>query len=210
MTRCGTLVAVAEDEQLGRRAANRRATRAALLSAARELFEAKGFSATTVRDIADAAGVTERTFFRYFAVKEDLIVDHVLAWVPRLRAAVLARPATEPPLTAIRHAMRDTKPMSASQPPADLSLDRLGASASGSLQRRLENDLTEVVAQRLAATGILTEAEYGFQAEVLARTAVAVLRSAVIRDSELRAADAPDRPSIATLVDQAFEALPAG
>jgi hypothetical protein len=100
--------------------------------------------------------------------------------------------------------------MSASQPPADLSLDRLGASASGSLQRRLENDLTEVVAQRLAATGILTEAEYGFQAEVLARTAVAVLRSAVIRDSELRAADAPDRPSIATLVDQAFEALPAG
>lgn len=201
---------MAEDEQLGRRAANRRATHAALLSAARELFEAKGFSATTVRDIADAAGVTERTFFRYFPVKEDLIVDHVLAWVPRLRAAVLARPAAEPPLTAIRHAMRDTKPMSASQPPADLSLDRLGASASGSLQRRLEKDLTEVIAERLAAAGTLIEAEYGFQAEVLARTAVAVLRSAVIRDSELRAAGAPDRPNIATLVDQAFEALPAG
>jgi AcrR family transcriptional regulator len=206
MTLCGTLVGVADNEKPGRRAAHRRATRTALLSAARDLFAARGFEATTVRDIADAAGVTERTFFRYFAVKEELIVDHVLAWVPRLRAAVLARPSAEPPLTAIRRAMSDAKPMSGgSQPSGGLSLDRLGASASGSLQRRLEHDLTEVVAQRLGAQ---TEAT-GFQAEVLARTAVAVLRSAVIRDSELRAANAPDRPTIAALVDQAFGALPA-
>jgi AcrR family transcriptional regulator len=210
MTRCGRLPGVADEEGPGRRATHRRATRAKLLSVARELFAAKGFQATTVRDIADAAGVTERTFFRYFAVKEELIVDHVLAWVPRLRAAVLARPATEPPLTAIRRAMRDTKPMSASQPAvADLSLDRLGASASGSLQRRLEHDLTEVVTERLAAQpGGAPAGARGFRAEVLARTAVAVLRSAVIRDSELRAADTPNRPTIATLVDQAFDALP--
>jgi AcrR family transcriptional regulator len=200
---------VADNEKPGRRAAHRRATRTALLSAARDLFAARGFEATTVRDIADAAGVTERTFFRYFAVKEELIVDHVLAWVPRLRAAVLARPSAEPPLTAIRRAMNDTKPMSGgSQPSGGLSLDRLGASASGSLQRRLEHDLTEVVAERLAVQAG-PSAVTGFQAEVLARTAVAVLRSAVIRDSELRAANAPDRPTIATLVDQAFDALPA-
>jgi hypothetical protein len=105
--------------------------------------------------------------------------------------------------------MRDTKPMSASPPAADVSLDRLGASASGSLQRRLERDLTEVVAERLATQPEAPDGVAGFQAEVLARTAVAVLRSAVIRDSELRAADVPDRPTIAMLVDQAFDALPA-
>ena len=35
-----------------------------------------------MRDIADAAGVTERTFFRYFAGKEELILDDVLEWLP--------------------------------------------------------------------------------------------------------------------------------
>jgi AcrR family transcriptional regulator len=207
LTRCGTLVGVTEDAGLGRREANRRATRAALLTAARDLFADKGFDATTVRDIADAAGVTERTFFRYFAVKEDLIVDHILAWVPQLRAAILARPATEPPLTAIRHAMRDTKPMSTGRSIGGLSLDRLGESASGSLQRRLENDLTEAFAERLHARD-RAHPDAEFEAEVLARTAVAVLRSALIRHARLRDDDTPDCPSIANLIDKAFAALP--
>ncbi|KQQ52618.1 TetR family transcriptional regulator [Plantibacter sp. Leaf314] len=44
-----------------------------LESAAMELFAERGFSATTVPDIAEAAGLTTRTFFRHFADKRDVL-----------------------------------------------------------------------------------------------------------------------------------------
>ncbi|WP_440710715.1 TetR family transcriptional regulator [Herbiconiux sp. YIM B11900] len=44
-----------------------------------ELFEAKGFEATTAEDIATAAGISRRTFFRYFPVREDVLFsDHAV------------------------------------------------------------------------------------------------------------------------------------
>lgn len=47
-------------------------TRDELTHIALELFAAKGFDATTIDDIAAAAGIGRRTFFRYFASKNDL------------------------------------------------------------------------------------------------------------------------------------------
>jgi AcrR family transcriptional regulator len=48
------------------------ATKAALLRAAQELFTERGYERTTVRDIADRAGVNQALLFRYFGNKEDL------------------------------------------------------------------------------------------------------------------------------------------
>ncbi len=48
------------------------ATRAALLSAAQELFAERGFERATVRDIAARAGVNQALLFRYFGTKEEL------------------------------------------------------------------------------------------------------------------------------------------
>jgi mycofactocin system transcriptional regulator len=48
-------------------------TRADLEVAAFELFSLRGFEATTVEDIASAAGIGRRTFFRYFASKNDVV-----------------------------------------------------------------------------------------------------------------------------------------
>jgi len=48
-------------------------TRLALAEAAVRLFREKGYTATTVDDIAAAAGCSARTFFRYFATKEDVL-----------------------------------------------------------------------------------------------------------------------------------------
>src|SRR5690242_16988013 len=53
-------------EPVGRREAGKQARRAALTAAAHRLFAEHGYEATTVRDIAAAAGLTERTFYRYF------------------------------------------------------------------------------------------------------------------------------------------------
>jgi AcrR family transcriptional regulator len=48
-------------------------TRQRLLDAANRLFRARGYAATTAAAIAEDAGVTERTFFRYFPTKADVL-----------------------------------------------------------------------------------------------------------------------------------------
>jgi AcrR family transcriptional regulator len=53
------------------------ATRRALLDAARELFATDGFDATTVRAVADRAGVNQALLFRYFGNKEGLFAEAV-------------------------------------------------------------------------------------------------------------------------------------
>jgi AcrR family transcriptional regulator len=61
-------------------------------NAAIDLFGKKGFDKTTVDDIAAAAGVSQRTFFRYFSSKSDLMGQGVLTYGERLRAAIKASP----------------------------------------------------------------------------------------------------------------------
>ena len=58
---------------LGLRARNRARTYAEIADAALDLFERQGYDATTVDQIATAAGVSPATFFRYFATKEDVL-----------------------------------------------------------------------------------------------------------------------------------------
>ena len=57
----------------GLRAAQKEMTRRLLLSTALELFESKGFAATTVDEIAAAAGTTRVTFYAYFPSRSDLM-----------------------------------------------------------------------------------------------------------------------------------------
>ena len=55
------------------------ATRRDLAEAATDLIIRKGYSSTTVADIAQEAGVGRRTFFRHYPTKEDVILQSVLA-----------------------------------------------------------------------------------------------------------------------------------
>ena len=69
------------------------------------LFTERGFDDTTVEDIASEAGVSRRTFFRYFDTKADVLwhaFDHEVA---TLRAAFAATPTEQPLLDAIRTAV---------------------------------------------------------------------------------------------------------
>ena len=89
-----------------RRERKKRQTRDALVHAALTLFDAKGYEHTTVREITDAVDVSERTFFRYFASKEDLVLSFASEANDALLRALAARPAAEAPLTALRNAFR--------------------------------------------------------------------------------------------------------
>jgi AcrR family transcriptional regulator len=69
------------------------------------LFMVNGYSATTVDDILRATGLTRRTFFRYFAGKDDIVLSNVRDHQQALAAEIVSRPAEEAPLTAIYHAI---------------------------------------------------------------------------------------------------------
>jgi len=60
-----------------RRGRKKRQTRDALIDAALDLFETKGYEHTAVHEITDIVDVSERTVFRYFASKEDLALFFV-------------------------------------------------------------------------------------------------------------------------------------
>jgi AcrR family transcriptional regulator len=90
----------------GRRDRKKNETRQALRDAAHRLFAEKGFSQTTIDDIAAAADVSRRTFFRYYDSKDDLLRSDVCDLLPVMLAALRARPAGEPPFAAILAALR--------------------------------------------------------------------------------------------------------
>jgi AcrR family transcriptional regulator len=76
----------------GLRERKRQQTRERLSRAAMALFLERGFEATTLDDIAAAADVSRRSFFHYFASKEDV----VFAWHEEITAALIAAVATRP------------------------------------------------------------------------------------------------------------------
>ncbi|MCC6804309.1 MAG: TetR family transcriptional regulator [Anaerolineae bacterium] len=87
------------------KARKRQVVRDALSDAAAELFCKRGFEAVTVEEIAQAAGVSRRTFFRYYESKEDVMVERLDRDGERFIAELAARPLDEPPLLAIRNAL---------------------------------------------------------------------------------------------------------
>ncbi|MGC0332235.1 AcrR family transcriptional regulator [Streptomyces sp. SAI-170] len=80
-------------------------TRDALVRAAFELFTTQGYDRTTVDEIAEAVDVSQRTFFRYFAGKEDAALAVQRLTEDHFYEAVRARPPHEPPLEALRRAV---------------------------------------------------------------------------------------------------------
>jgi len=84
----------------------RRAVHAEITDTALRLFAEQGFDATTVDQIAAAAGISRRSFFHYFGSKEDVVMGDLEALGRRVRDALEARPATESAWEALREALK--------------------------------------------------------------------------------------------------------
>lgn len=94
------------DQAPTRRERKKLETRQALEQAALRLFAERGYEQTTVEDIAEAADVAVRTFFRYFSSKQDVLFGEVVTdRITRLRSELSARPRTEDPVQSVRVVM---------------------------------------------------------------------------------------------------------
>jgi AcrR family transcriptional regulator len=80
----------------------RHAVRDEVVRSAWNLFVEQGFEATTVDQIAEAAGMSRRTFFRYFVGKDELILDKLLEVGDRVADALATRPPDQAAWPALR------------------------------------------------------------------------------------------------------------
>ncbi|MEV0218072.1 TetR family transcriptional regulator [Streptomyces sp. NPDC050704] len=97
-----------ETARPGLRELKKQRTRDALVRAALELFTTQGYERTTVDEIAEAVDVSQRTFFRYFAGKEEAAFAVQTMAEAHFVEAVRERPPHEAPLEALRRAVLES------------------------------------------------------------------------------------------------------
>ena len=184
----------------GLRERKRQQTRERLTRAAMALFLERGFEATTLDDIAAAADISRRSFFHYFASKEDV----VFAWheeiTSALITAVAARPRDESMLAAAENAIsamaRQIEPSEAIAM-ACLKRDNPALQARDQVKyEKLERALADALAKRA-----------GHKTEKLQARLVAMIATGAMRiGGELWADDgAREKPEV--LVKRTFAAI---
>src|SRR3954452_23946200 len=88
--------------QPGLRERKKQRTRETIAHAARQLFAERGYHATTLPDIAEAADVSTRTIFAYFPSKEDILFSDFALMKDALAQALDDRPEGEEALETVR------------------------------------------------------------------------------------------------------------
>jgi AcrR family transcriptional regulator len=192
----------------GLRARNRARTRDDIIEAALGLFEGRGYDATTCEDIAAAADVSVRTFFRYFDAKVDVLVagrsDE--EGPQAVIAEVLDRPAGEQPVAVLRRALRH--PIGVLESQRDLVVRQVRVMmATPSLEtfrreqfHRFEDPLAAAIATRLGRQ------PGDLDARLLAAATAAALRISI----ERWVASGARQETLRPLVDEAFDRLEHG
>ncbi len=177
-----------------------------LTESALQLLALKGYDAVTIDEIVATAGVSRRTFFRYFASKEDVVIQFLADMGTGMCAELAERPAGEPHSTALWNAVK--VPLAICSDRSDhseraLSVVQLILRTPALLARFLERqaqwrgDLTEEMGRR---TGLDPEADlYPRLAAGMALTAF----DAVLQ--RWSGSDGTEDP--AELLDRAFDVI---
>ena len=109
----------------GLRERTRRTVRAEIGATAMRLFLKQGFDATTMEQIAQEAGISRRSLFRYFGTKEDIVLGNLVEAGMAVRDALEARPESEPPWEALRAAFESLILDPEYSPERNLKLSRM-------------------------------------------------------------------------------------
>lgn len=182
------------------------ATRSQLMSVALRLFATQGFDDTTVEEIAAAAEVAPRTFFRYFSTKVDVLFADHPEQIELLRQTLAARPPGEAVIDAVRRATLERIGAVVADPSPFLTRSRLVAScpAAHAHSRYLDSEYEDVIARAVAADR-KTHPATDLQMRVIARATWGAVCAA--RDTWLES-EARLEPS--KLVNEAFDLLERG
>jgi AcrR family transcriptional regulator len=127
-----------------------------LTHTALRLFALRGFDATTLDEVVATAGVSKRTFFRYFTSKEDVVVQLLIGMGTDIGVELASRPTTERPSIALHHAIDVPFTACAEHPGAALQATQLILSTPALHARFLErqiqwrDDLAIELARRLS------------------------------------------------------------
>ena len=198
----------------GLRERKKQQTRQAIHRAAMRLFAERGFEATTIADIAAAADISPRTFFSYFASKEEAVF-------PKFEPAYAAFDhalSERPPGTTALDALRQWIAMAAGEHFPDVELARLearlrresAAVAACDLQhmRRFERRLAEAVAEDFG------EPADALRPRLVAAAAVAALQASSDAADTILAEDAEAAEAIMAdplaFIDDALRFLEGG
>jgi AcrR family transcriptional regulator len=128
--------------------------RGAIWDAAIDLFAATGFEQTTIEEIAQAAGVSTRTFFRYFASKNDLMGQGMVRYRAMLIEAIESAARDASPLEVVRHTVQQVAIEAAAQPRTRQIVEIANSSVAAreaQLSRRAE--VEDAVAEAYATRG---------------------------------------------------------
>ena len=93
---------MAQTDTVGLRERKKHRTTVALQEAAYRLFAERGYHNTTVDDIAAEAGVSTRTYYRYYRNKEDVVLGPLAESLEHYREILAERPSSEPALQALQ------------------------------------------------------------------------------------------------------------
>ena len=185
------------------RAEKKAATKHAIQDHALRLFVEKGYDATTVEEIAAAAGVSHMTFFRYFPRKEEVVEYD--EYDPLLEDLIAARPPDEAPITAVHNALRvGLQQVLSTDREALLIRTRLILDNPVLRSRNLvaQDTTRDLFARALARRGGLAEPDLA--ATVQASAALGAIAPALTTWAEDGEAD------LIALIDSAFTALESG
>ena len=182
--------------------------RGRLAKAAMALYAERGFEQTTVAEIAARAGLTERTFFRHFADKREVLFYGMEILRDLLTRAVAAAPASATPMDAVGAALEAAGAMLQENPDRVRLRDAI-VSANPDLRER---ELIKLAAFASAMAGALRDRGVAEPAASLAaETGVAVFKVAFARwVSEPGQHDLPGiiRESMAELRDMLADRAP--
>ena len=192
--------------EIGRRERKKQATRQAIHEAAFVLAEEHGLGALTVEAITERADVAPRTFFNYFASKEEAVIGWSPDFASGFASALESRPAGEKILDSLRAVISEhllDKDLTVEFFRRRMALIRSDQTLTGYQASKwvdLESCLAEVIAKRVGGGEEATT--YG---QMVASVVASAVRSAVLRWSE-----EGGTKKVQDLIDEIFDWLAAG